>query len=90
MSPSEDQVQPGNVVNILDVLTGRTIDAQKKFLRDMLEHLEGADDVDRIAFAVLVRFKDGSTAIQASGFSSDSEAQRYFEAVMRGRLGFAG
>lgn len=63
---------------------------QANFLRDMADQMdESAADVDRIAFAVLVRFKDGTTAIQADGFSSDAEAMRYFEAVMRSKLGFA-
>lgn len=78
------------VVQLPDLRSQRALEEQKAFLRGMLEQMETqADDVDRIAFAFMVRFRDGSMAVQASGFASDSEAQRYFEAVMRNRLGFS-
>lgn len=66
------------------------LESQKAFLRSMLLQLDQQhDEVAGLAFAFMVRFEDGSVAVQASGFSSDAEAQRYFEAVMRNRLAFS-
>lgn len=71
-------------------LPAHRIAKQIAWLRALCDQAElDPGGIDRLAFAVLARFPDGSRLVQCSGFNSDSEAQRYFDTVMRGgRLDF--